>query len=74
MVASTFTMTIILIVATVSPLFKDNLPLDIEESIYLGVRNLRRFSVSVEEFKWHLAVLEHLESARVRPVYQKGTD
>lgn len=61
---STFTMTIILMVATVSPLFRDILPADIEDSIYLGVQNLRRFNVSVEEFRWHLGVLEHLELAR----------
>lgn len=57
-------MTIILMVATVSPLFVDIIPADIEESIYLGVQNLRRFSVSVEEFHWHLQVLEYLELAR----------
>lgn len=57
-------MAIILIVATVSPLFQDILPIDVEESIASGVRNLRRFSMSVREFSWHLEVLERLDTAR----------
>lgn len=62
--ARTFTMAMILIVATVSPLFQDILPIDVEESIASGVRNLRRFSMSVREFSWHLEVLERLDAAR----------
>lgn len=57
-------MTIILMVATVSPLFSEILPIDIEESIFLGMRNLRRFGASVSEFSWHLQVLERIETAR----------
>lgn len=59
-------MTIILMVATISPLFDGILPLDTEESIILGVRNLKRFHTSVREFSWHLLVLERLEGARQR--------
>lgn len=57
-------MTMILIVATVSPLFQDVLPIDVEESIASGVRNLKRFSMSVREFAWHLEVLERLDTSR----------
>lgn len=63
-VASTFTMTMILMVATISPLFRDILPIDVEESIASGVRNMRRFSMSVQEFTWHIDVLERLDTAR----------
>lgn len=65
-------MTIILMVATVSPLYASILPAGIEESIYLGVQNLRRFSISVEEFEWHLEVLDLLETARRKRAAQAG--
>ena len=65
-------MTIILMVATVSPLFADMLPHDVEEAILIGVQNLRRFKNSVKEFTWHLEVLEHMERARRRRVQSPG--
>jgi hypothetical protein len=63
--SSTFTMTIILMVATIFPIFCDLLPEDVEEVIMTGKRNLVRFSQSVGEFKWHIAILEHLDVARL---------
>ncbi|WZH48340.1 Zn2-C6 fungal-type domain-containing protein [Fusarium acuminatum] len=60
----TFTMTIILMVATTIPVFCDLLPEDVEEIIVTGKRNLVRFSRNVAEFKWHLTVLEYLDVAR----------
>ncbi|SPJ77027.1 related to 3-oxoacyl-[acyl-carrier-protein] reductase [Fusarium torulosum] len=60
----TFTMTIILMVATIFPVFCDLLPEDVEEVIMTGKRNLVRFSQSVGEFKWHITILEHLDVAR----------
>lgn len=65
-------MTMILMVATVSPLFADMLPHDTEEAILIGVQNLRRFRNSVKEFEWHLEVLECMESARRRRVESSG--
>ena len=61
---STFTMVAILMVSTVCVPFCDVLPADIEEAIFLGIRNLKRFGVSVKEFEWHLDVLERLDIAR----------
>ncbi|TDZ16675.1 Citrinin biosynthesis transcriptional activator ctnR [Colletotrichum orbiculare MAFF 240422] len=57
----TFTMVIILRVATMCPVFRDILPADIEQAIFVGTRNMRRFSLSVGEFEWHLGVLERME-------------
>jgi hypothetical protein len=57
-------MTLISMIATISKPFMSVLPADIEESIALGVRNLKRFSVSVPEFAWHLQALEQIEIAR----------
>ncbi|KAL3291087.1 C6 finger domain-containing protein [Colletotrichum asianum] len=62
-VAFTFTMVMILRVATVCPVSHDALPSDIEQAIFIGKRNLRRFSISVTEFQWHLGVLERLEAS-----------
>ncbi|KAF6811084.1 C6 finger domain-containing protein [Colletotrichum musicola] len=59
----TFTMVIILRVATMCPVFRDILPADIEKAMFVGTRNLRRFSISVKEFEWHLGVLERLEAS-----------
>ncbi|KAF6802046.1 C6 finger domain-containing protein, partial [Colletotrichum sojae] len=59
----TFTMVIILRVATMCPVFRDILPADIEQAMFGGTRNLRRFSISVKEFEWHLGVLERLEAS-----------
>ncbi|RNJ60441.1 hypothetical protein D7B24_008133 [Verticillium nonalfalfae] len=59
----TFTMVIILRVATMCPVFCDILPPEIERAIVVGGRNLRRFSGSVREFEWHLGVLEKLEES-----------
>ncbi|KAF4448693.1 oleate-activated transcription factor 1 [Fusarium austroafricanum] len=61
---STFTMTIILMVATMFPVFRNLLPEDVEEGILTGKRNIVRFSQSVTEFAWHIAVLERLDVAR----------
>jgi hypothetical protein len=66
-------MTMILMVATVSPLFQGNLPFDVEESITAGTRNLKRFSRSVEEFSWHLHVLERLDTSRKAKLYSLRT-
>ncbi|KAF5702840.1 oleate-activated transcription factor 1 [Fusarium mundagurra] len=60
----TFTMTIILMVATIFPIFKDLLPGDVEDVILAGKRNLARFSQSVAEFSWHIEILERLDVAR----------
>lgn len=57
-------MVMILMVATICPVFEDILPLHIEDGILQGVSNLDRFSKSVHEFAWHLKVLEHLNNAR----------
>ncbi|KPA38979.1 oleate-activated transcription factor 1 [Fusarium langsethiae] len=61
---ATFTMTIILMVATTLPVFYDLLPEDVEAIIATGKRNLVRFSQNVAELEWHLTVLEHLDVAR----------
>ncbi|GKU06443.1 oleate-activated transcription factor 1 [Fusarium langsethiae] len=60
----TFTMTIILMISTLLPVLHDLLPIDVEEGIVAGRRNLLRFSQSVTQFEWHLKVLENLEIAR----------
>ncbi|KAL5586958.1 hypothetical protein FOVSG1_012094 [Fusarium oxysporum f. sp. vasinfectum] len=60
----TFTMTIILMVATIFPIFKDLLPDDVEDVILGGKMNLARFSQSVAEFSWHIEILERLDVAR----------
>jgi len=57
-------MTMILMIATVVPPLRRILPEDVEQAIFLGTRNLRRFSRSVGRFEWHLGVLERLDSAR----------
>lgn len=57
-------MTMILMVASVSPIFQHILPTGVEDAISSGFRILRRFSVSVREFTWHLKVLERLDTAR----------
>ncbi|KXH26607.1 hypothetical protein CSIM01_02908 [Colletotrichum simmondsii] len=59
----TFTMVTILRVATMCPVFKEILPEDIEGAMFVGTRNLRRFSISVKEFEWHLSVLERLAAS-----------
>lgn len=56
-------MVTILRVATMCPVFKESLPEDIEGAMFVGKRNLRRFSISVKEFEWHLSVLERLEAS-----------
>ncbi|KAH7018460.1 uncharacterized protein B0I36DRAFT_368479 [Microdochium trichocladiopsis] len=56
-----FTMVIILRVAAIIPAFRRHLPADVEEAIFLGRQNLRRFATSVKHFEWHLSVLERLE-------------
>ncbi|KAI5919434.1 hypothetical protein F4810DRAFT_687413 [Camillea tinctor] len=60
----TFAMVIILRVCTVIPVFAPILPQDVEEAIFLGKRNLQRFSASIREFQWHLRVLDQLDAAR----------
>ncbi|KAI1631204.1 hypothetical protein F4809DRAFT_646656 [Biscogniauxia mediterranea] len=60
----TFAMVIVLRVCTVVPVFAPILPQDVEEAIFLGKRNLQRFSASIREFQWHLRVLEQLDAAR----------
>ncbi|KAL0936764.1 C6 finger domain-containing protein [Colletotrichum truncatum] len=59
----TFTMVMILRVATMCQVFQDVLPGDIEHAIFVGRRNLRRFNISVKEFEWHLKVLEQMEAS-----------
>ncbi|KAK6213091.1 hypothetical protein QIS74_09093 [Colletotrichum tabaci] len=59
----TFTMVVILRVATMCAVFREILPPDIEQAMFVGTRNLRRFSISVREFEWHLGVLDRLEAA-----------
>jgi hypothetical protein len=57
-------MTIILMVATIFPIFRNLLPDDVEDAILGGKRNLSRFSQSVAEFSWHIEILERLDVAR----------
>lgn len=57
-------MVAILMVASVCAPFRDMLPTDIEEAIFLGMRNLKRFGVSVKEFAWHVDVLARLDVSR----------
>jgi hypothetical protein len=57
-------MTIILMVATIFPIFKDLLPQDVEDAIQAGKRNLARFGQSVAEFSWHIEILERIDVAR----------
>ncbi|KAF4446828.1 C6 finger domain-containing [Fusarium albosuccineum] len=59
----TFTMTMILRIATFCHVLREILPGDIEETILVEKRNLRKFGVSVGEFNWHLDVLEKLDAA-----------
>jgi hypothetical protein len=61
---ATFTMIIILMIATKCPSFQSILPHDIEEVIAAGQQNLRRFSHSIKEFEWHIAELDRLDRAR----------
>jgi hypothetical protein len=56
-------MVIILRVATTCAVFNNILLADTEDVIAIGKRNLRRFSVSIPEFRWHLDVLEALDKA-----------
>ncbi|KAI1455853.1 hypothetical protein F4805DRAFT_468439 [Annulohypoxylon moriforme] len=57
----TFTMVMILRVCTRCKIFAGILPDNVDEVIYLGKRNLRRFSINIREFEWHLNILEKLE-------------
>ncbi|KAH7411086.1 hypothetical protein BKA64DRAFT_373122 [Cadophora sp. MPI-SDFR-AT-0126] len=61
---ATFAMVIILMIATISPQFQQIIPADIDEVIISGQQNLKRFSLSVTEFEWHLQKLEELDRAR----------
>ncbi|KAL2859394.1 hypothetical protein BJX68DRAFT_261835 [Aspergillus pseudodeflectus] len=54
---------IILRVATICPHFTSIIPDNIEEVIATGMRNLRRFSVSIKEFRWHLGFLEEMHQS-----------
>ncbi len=56
-------MTIILRISTICPAFREIMLPDIEETIFLGKRNLGRFCMSVKEFEWHLEVLQRLDAA-----------
>jgi hypothetical protein len=51
----------ILRVATTCSVFNNILLPDTEIVIATGKRNLRRFSVSIPEFQWHIEVLEALD-------------
>tara|TARA_R110002060_G_scaffold43187_5_gene54648 strand:+ start:1750 stop:1968 length:219 start_codon:yes stop_codon:yes gene_type:complete len=57
-------MVIILMITTSSPQFQEVIPADIEEVIIAGQQNLKRFSLSVREFEWHLRELAKLDRAR----------
>ena len=57
-------MVIILMITTSSPQFQEVIPADIEEVIIAGQQNLKRFSMSVREFEWHLRELAKLDRAR----------
>lgn len=56
-------MVIILRVASVCPPLQELIPDDVENVIRVGKRNLRRFGVSVKEFRWHSEVLDELDAA-----------
>ena len=51
-------------ITTSSPQFQEVIPADIEEVIIAGQQNLKRFSMSVREFEWHLRELAKLDRAR----------
>jgi len=51
-------------ITTSSPQFQEVIPADIEEVIIAGQQNLKRFSLSVREFEWHLRELAKLDRAR----------
>ncbi|RDW63609.1 hypothetical protein BP6252_11154 [Coleophoma cylindrospora] len=61
---ATFTMVIILIVATSYPILQHILPPDVDRTIKMGLQNLRRYGTVVPEFKWHVRELEILDLAR----------
>ncbi|OBT76701.1 hypothetical protein VF21_03870 [Pseudogymnoascus sp. 05NY08] len=61
---ATFTMVIILMVATTAPAFRLLLPTDIESVIAMGRQNMHRFSTCVKEFEWHNAELEKVDRGR----------
>lgn len=68
----TFTMTIILMISTIIPVLHGLLPIDVEEVIETGKRNLLRFSQSVTQFEWHIQVLENLDRARRARIARRG--
>lgn len=55
-------MVVILRVATICSALQGILPLDIEDAIMKGRRNLKRFSKSIPEFEWHSKELENLDT------------
>jgi hypothetical protein len=57
-------MVIILMIATTCPSFHSILPADVEEVAMMGLQNLRRFAMSVKQFRWHINELEKLDQAR----------
>ncbi|KAH6662927.1 hypothetical protein F5X68DRAFT_178041 [Plectosphaerella plurivora] len=60
---ATFTYLVILRVATIYPIFRHVLPDHVEDVIAAGKRNMRRFSLSIGEFGWHLDLLGNLDVA-----------
>ncbi|KAK0120787.1 hypothetical protein ONS96_010989 [Cadophora gregata f. sp. sojae] len=71
---ATFAMVIILMITTSSPQFQQVIPADIEEVIIAGQQNLKRFSLSVKEFEWHLQELQKLDRARKARKPGKASD
>lgn len=51
-------------IATATPEFQNILPEDIETVICMGQQNIRRYSVNVKEFEWHIRELEKINSGR----------
>lgn len=67
-------MGIILMITTSSPQFQEVIPADIEEVIIAGQQNLKRFSLSVREFEWHLRELAKLDRARKARKAENASD
>ena len=67
-------MVIILMITTSSPQFQEVIPADIEEVIIAGQQNLKRFSLSVREFEWHLRELAKLDRARKARKAENASD
>ncbi|KAH6887710.1 hypothetical protein B0T10DRAFT_490225 [Thelonectria olida] len=65
-----FTMTLILMVSSVCSIFRDILPPSLEEAILSGKQTLSRLKMNIQEFEWHLDVLERVDVARQSRIHK----